>query len=223
MLPVQRTLRRWHKHRGEMAVWEAVSVEGTWGSKRGSLAWWRWGSDFWHQLIARGFAQFDVEEDAKFHWDDGIEGVFGKNKRWILGGMRLKYFMDAYRNPDKKALVVAHSHGGQVAAYAAANGTKMDVLVTMATPVRKDMIEVYKDAQQEVGLWIHIHSNRSDWMQWLGSWFDGSWKLRRRMKYADIQISLPGVGHSGMLDPAVWEQYGIYDAILRKGNDNESA
>src|SRR5438094_7944279 len=37
--------------------------------------------------------------------------------------------------------VVAHSHGGQVLAYAAAHGLVLDVAVTVATPVRSELAD----------------------------------------------------------------------------------
>lgn len=206
-------LRKLYRRHERMAEWECITVEGTWGSKRGELDWWRFGSPFWHYLITSGFARTAVPVTKKFHWDDSVEGIFGKNKRWKLGGERLGYYAKAYRNPNRKLLVIAHSHGGQVAAYAASKGMRIDCLVTVATPVRKDMKQTYEYARGNIGCWIHLYSDRSDWMQWFGSWFDGSWRLRRKMSYADQQIQIPGVGHSGLLNPAMWDRYNLPNRI----------
>lgn len=201
-------------------MFEAITVEGTWGRKRGPYAWWRWGSEFWRQLESHGFDRVHIEnEELKFDWNDSLEGIFGKNTRWVDGGKELFYYIDAFHNPDKKLVVFAHSHGGQVATYTAALGAPIDVLVTMATPVRKDWRKYYAVARHNVKHWFHIHSDNSDWMQWLGSLFDGTWKLMRDMPYAHTNISIPDIGHSGMLDVTVWEQYDLYNKIKEVLND----
>lgn len=207
-------LARFYTRHERMAEWECITVEGTWGSTRDKLDWWRFGSTFWHYLILNGFARTSVPDDKKFHWDDKVEGIWGKNRRWRLGGERLGYYAQAYRDTNKKLLVIAHSHGGQVAAYAAARGMRIDCLVTVATPVRKDMTLTYSDAARNVGCWIHLYSDSSDWMQWFGSWFDGSWRLKREIGAADVTLCVPKVGHSGLLNNEIWHRYNMPRRIM---------
>ena len=110
-------------------------------------------------------------------------------------------------------ILVAHSHGGQVAALALAEGLpQVKRLVTIGTPVREDMREVYKAARGGLVSWHHFYSN-SDWMQLFGSLFDGSWKLTRAMDFAQNVLCYKK-GHSAMLKPSYWEENDLWELVL---------
>jgi hypothetical protein len=98
-----------------------------------------------------------------------------------------------------------------------ASGLKVDVLVSLFSPVRKDMEAVAKLARANVRQWVHVHTDWSDYIQILGGLFDGSVGFVRQHPLADVNINLPGVGHSNVLrDPSLfhhWEEQGLVDAL----------
>lgn len=110
--------------------------------------------------------------------------------------------------------VVAHSHGGQVAAYLAAMasrrlGLEVTELVTLATPVRGDMETIYRRARAGLPCWDHVHGDHQDWWQLAGELFDGRWGWRRAQPWATFNTALP-VGHRDLVDVAIWDRYDLW-------------
>lgn len=177
-----------------------ILVAGTHARDQG---WWRPGSPFAKELEVQGVQL--LHPGDPFSWSTRLNGVQGDNDEWQAAGDALRWYARGF----EAVSVVAHSHGGNVVAYAAAGGLVIDRLVTVATPVRGDLAAQYAAIRKQVQtVWIHLYSDESDWWQWMGSWFDGSWRLRRRMKLADLNFKTPKVGHSGLLDPVLWQQRG---------------
>lgn len=139
--------------------------------------------------------------DLPFIWTTDIDGIFGERKNnidWAAGGAALSYFtrMSQVRVPD----IIAHSHGLQVVLYACAeHGLKVNQLISVGSPVRKDLEDLTKKARLSIGHWIHIHSDYTDRWQWLGTLFDGRFGIVREHPYADRNDFVPGVGHSDLL------------------------
>lgn len=153
-------------------------------------------------MTAAGIRPADVSDP--YIWCTNLDGLFGSNKVWEAAGAALRWYaMSKVRHYPVS--IVAHSHGGQVAAYAAANGLQVDRLITVATPVRKDMEPVYKAARENIQSWYHLHSD-SDLWQVLGGLRDGRWGLHRTMPYADENVVVNNVDHSEFLNPALWDQ-----------------
>jgi len=177
-------------------------IAGTHGREQ---TWWRAESPFARELMRQGVILLDPADP--FTWTTELDGIVGENKVWKDAGDKLRLYAQA--KGQARVSVVAHSHGGNVVAYAAAAGLVIDRLITVATPVRGDLAAEYGELRQAVQtVWIHLYSDASDWIQWLGSWFDGSWRFRRRMKGADLNFKTPAVGHSGLLDPELWRSRG---------------
>lgn len=147
----------------------------------------------------------------RFTWDTKLDGIFGSNDAWVAAGRALCWYLDAKgHNRNKPLMVVAHSHGGQVAAYAVKFGAQVKHLITMATPVRNDLKNVYAVVYRGVERWTHIHSNASDLWQVWGGLFDGKVGVYRKMPNADENIGIPEVGHSGMLEPEAWDKHNLW-------------
>jgi hypothetical protein len=87
-----------------------------------------------------------------------------------------------------------------VVLYACADhDLKVGTLISVGSPVRKDMMCVAKRARGNIGTWIHVHSDGSDRWQWFGELFDGHFGIVREHPLADRNDSVPGVGHGNLL------------------------
>jgi hypothetical protein len=98
-------------------------------------------------------------------------------------------------------------------------------LIDICGPVRDDIIERYgAAAKPNIGHWLHIHSDRSDTMQWLGGIGDGTFGIVRPHPMANINHRLPEAGHSHVLNEATWLV--VWDAwldLIRKRDGCEDA
>ena len=183
-----------------------VLVAGTHGHHD---SWWKPESDFSRMLLSHGIRVADNSDP--YAWCTRLEGLFGNNVVWDTSGKALRWYARS-KVRHYPLSVVAHSHGGQVAAYAAAQGLQIERLVTVATPVRGDMDEVYSKAAQNIGRWVHLHSNNDIW-QVLGGLMDGKWGIHREVPYADENIMVPDIQHSDFLHPELWEENGWWTYI----------
>lgn len=137
----------------------------------------------------------------------------GDHVDWDVSGRQLRFYREVDAADDGSVAYVAHSHGGQVAAYAAARGLRMRVLFTVATPVRADMAAVYEAARSRVDLWVHLYDpTGADRTQIEGELGDGRVSIMRTMPAAPnvINVAVRGMAHSrALVDPAmlrVWDE-----------------
>ncbi len=200
---------------------KVILVPGTLAAQkdRDTPDWWQEGSpliDFLHE------ATFSVTGMGRPWWSTDIDGIRGPNADWMAGGMALYTYLvpplcPDRRMPPEETRVIAHSHGGQVALYAAAYGLKIRSLITIASPIRKDMQKIIAAARPNIGHWLHIHSDKSDWMQMLGGLFDRRIGVYRRMPRADVNLLLPNVGHSKVLHENIHYTWDIIAKSLQQG------
>ncbi|OGG46184.1 MAG: hypothetical protein A3F84_10400 [Candidatus Handelsmanbacteria bacterium RIFCSPLOWO2_12_FULL_64_10] len=192
-----------------------VLIAGTWGDYQ-EESWWRPGSPFVREAVRHGVHLLDPGDP--FRWSTRLDGLMGGNAEWELSGEVLKWYCHA-KAPGETVNLIAHSHGGQVAAYALARGLKVGTLVTVATPVRRDMEDVYQRACLRNGLprcvhrWVHIHTDRRDLWQWFGELGDGLLGIRRGMPAPAENVSEPGRDHGSLLDPALWTSRGWWEWV----------
>ncbi len=168
--------------------------------------WWMVGSGFVRMLQEAGLRVENLREP--YLWDTDLDGLGRHNDAWIAAGWSLIWYCHKHVPPVgnvyQPVSIIAHSHGGQLVAYAASRGLIVDTLITVATPVRRDMLRIHREARPNIRQWVHLYSDWSDWMQVLGALFDGRIGVYRKMDLADRNIKVPGVGHSGLLNPALW-------------------
>jgi hypothetical protein len=186
-------------------------VPGThgWAPKDLKAQWYQEGS-LWRALMdSEGF---DVDT---FIWSTNLDGFWPWRKRatWHAAGLHLRDRIVPPRAPTMRipplwTHVITHSHGLQPALIAAANGLYIHTLVDICGPVRADIIQEYGEAaRKNIGYWIHLHSDGSDSMQWLGGLGDGFFGVRRPhplVGSAGCNHHLPDAGHSGVLHDAKW-------------------
>jgi hypothetical protein len=190
-----------------------ILIGGTHGEDDG---WWKPSSSFGQGLAAAGLEIADPMEPFEWSNDvDGllVQGLFGRKHRdWIAAGHALMWYAH-YKVPPRsdgeprRVSIVAHSHAGQVALYAAYYGLLIDRLITVATPVRRDMAHVISGARATIRFWAHLHGDARDWWQVLGGR-----TLERRMTLADQNVYEPA-GHTDLLNPNLWTDRRWWDLL----------
>lgn len=174
-----------------------MPISGTHEKRKKS--WVNKGSMFDRFMTAFGFARL-AEHGLRF-WSGALAGTFfaGRGHRvWKFGGRTVYAFLEKLTPEERaKLVIVAHSHGGTVLAYALAMRPllKVGAIVTVGTPVRKDMDDVWALAKEATDLHIQIYSvGVGSFMRWVGQ----RGRLRREMPWADVRWTVKG-GHSGVL------------------------
>ena len=192
----------------------AVLVAGTHDWSDDHNGWYSPGSPFSSLLRLKGIEPVFADERS-FVWSTGLGGVgFGNSDLavWEAAGINLLAYCvpplcPQHRIAPDELLVITHSHGLQVALFAFAHGLK-GCLIDVSGPVRKDMEPVARLAAPNIAHWLHLHSDRSDRWQVLGSLFDGRFGVVRAHPMADRNDSIPGVGHSELLrDPVHYHHW----------------
>lgn len=194
-----------------------LAIAGTWawnGSSKGQ--WYDPGSPFSANMRTRGFEHLHLEcgDGRPFVWDTDVDGnqfwrrLIGKKPSvtgWQAAGTNLYDYCVPPFAPDRcvppeNLHAIGHSHGGQVILFAAADGLKINTLITVSSPIRADLTEIYRRARKNIGFWLHIHSDRSDRWQWMGEVGDGRFGIVRNHPFADQNNSYQDVGHSQILN-----------------------
>lgn len=202
-------------------------VAGTHGfGRRHASQWWEPGGAFYDFLDRSGF--YMLGGDRPFTWStslDGLGWLIPRGRRhitWESAGINL----DCYMRPPLGRLdyvpiaqrnIIAHSHGLQVVAYACSRGLKINRLITLGSPVRRDMEYIYRSARPNIGQWLHVHSDHSDRWQWLGTLFDGRIGIIREHPLADRNVKIARVGHTKLLEDvssfALWHTRGLLNFL----------
>lgn len=203
----------------------ALLVQGTHGWGRDdNVQWWECRSPFC--LFLRRSDISTLGGDRPFIWSTDLDGVgfFHRKGRRHINWESAGYNLHSYLRPPLSSHfddyvpladrnLIAHSHALQVVAYACANGLKINRLVTIGSPVRSDMADVYAKARKNIGVWTHVHSDGSDRIQWFGELFDGHLGIVREAPLADRNILIASVSHSRLLNDSTcfpfWQTTGL--------------
>jgi hypothetical protein len=178
------------------SLWKGrwVGVAGT-GANKKDNRWWLSDSAFSKYLLELGYRP--LRSDA-FVWSTDLDGFWAGHSDWDAAGAALTYYFAHTRAADRN--VICHSHGLQAVLYACGKyGLEINSLTSVCSPIRKDMEELAGKARSSIGYWTHIHSDWSDRTQILGSLWDGAFGIVRTHPLADINVKIPGVGHSDLL------------------------
>lgn len=214
-----------------MKATKVLPIHGTWGFPAKHGDWWQYDSALSWYLMRHGLDHLRPEDPFSWSGDaGGIRWPFGANRShtdWQAGGKALRWYLidgRERRNYVRVAerRVISHSHGLAPVLYACAEGLWLDRLVSVTAPIRADMAEIARRARPNIGKWIHVHAASGDRMQVYGAILDGVWGIHRKAEWthtdgtvtrADEQISVPGVGHSGLLNRPDcfhwWEDAGL--------------
>lgn len=203
--------------------------------------WFNAGSAWSRYMRAHGFEPADPNDP--FVWSTDINGLDGWRRLlpslglppkgdhadWVAGGKSLKWRQRHFAYEDRG--VFAYSNAGQVAAYALADGLQIPWLVTIATPVRADMADVWRAARPNVGCWLALRASRLDPVMLLGSLGDGRLSIRRPQDHAlaDLNAGVATMRHGLVLsDPGHfdhWEDRGWLEMLRlhRRGTRSSSS
>lgn len=187
-----------------------IAVPGTWGVLD---PWWRLQSPWWQMLEREGFAP----ADQQCAWSMGLVVIRHRRDDWERGAEVLAASLEAMPAGVPR-VVVAHSHGGQIALLAAAGGHRIDRLLTLGTPPRAEMADAIDAARPLIGRWHHVCALRWDVWGWAGQLAGGAaFYARRTFAQADQNIRMPGIDHVKLLnDPAFfgrWRDFGLIDFL----------
>jgi hypothetical protein len=211
-----------------------LPIAGThgWRGKHSAAGrWWRKDSRFGEFMVAEGFVH--LGGDRPFVWTTDVNGhrpwrrlvgVGDPHLDWECAGENLAAWLRPYRDVDDTYTpltdrrLIVHSHGLQPVLYACANNDlKVHRLVSVMSPVRRDLRELAEKARPNIGKWLHLHTDASDRWQWLGAIGDGAIGINRRHPLADYNVRVKGAGHTGVLeDPALitlWREAGWLDFL----------
>ena len=195
-----------------------IPVAGTWGRRYRLIdgrPWHRRGSSFFQRMKDCGWSRVEQDRDPLLpdngYWSGDLGGVLIQSMYewfaqslsahppvWAAGGDALAALLAKrqYEWDGKELVVIAHSHGGQVAALAfAAFRPEINLrLITVDMPVRRDMYPVYAQAAEQIAHWTHLHSRFFNPVRLVGSRCGPC-----RNPFANLNIEVPG-GHSGILN-----------------------
>ena len=175
-------------------------------------AWYRRSSPFDQLMVQHGLRRVDQDGDPQTpdrgYWSGDVGGLLlqrawpwaDAHAPWTQGAHELVTFIfQRWAEFGVGVTLVAHSHGGQVVAYALELLRHEDPLplhvITVDMPVRRDMAGVYARAQQAAASWTHLYSERG-WksrFRWLGNRFGP-----RELAGATRNIEVAG-WHSGIV------------------------
>ncbi len=185
---------------------KVILLAGTWANGRGAPqdAWWKPGSAFAEEGKRHGL---EYPDDADpFVWCTGLDGVDIFHEHWLSAAHSLIWYCQAKQLTSVN--IIAHSHGGQVAAIASGLGLKIETLITVATPVRQDVVF----HRASIRRFVHIYGGVRDYVQILGGLsLTGLEQLKldltrfqRDMPNADRNICKRECGHSDLHEAALW-------------------
>lgn len=208
-----------------------TAIRGTWGY-RGLFDQNHWathGSPVTQYLEGHGLRLLTDSRGRGFTWTTALDGwqitrrIFGKPtdiSDWEVGAACLcDYYLPPsvdpmYHVPGSKVIVLAHSHGANPAIIAAALGLKINVLVTVSSPVRVDVLRKYgREARPNIGYHLHYWSD-GDRLQAAGGAGDGHYGIIREYAFSEQHapiyacnqnVRLPrAADHSGLLHEPSW-------------------
>ena len=227
-----------------------IPVAGTWARRDfRKNAWYRTASPFDQKMSSIGYTRVDQNRDPqepdRGFWSGDVNGLifqrlFRTSQRdWKLGGADLAEFIGIKRRQELKdadeVAIIAHSHGGQVVAFALKFLKDQGIdpppklrVVTVDMPVRtgrvlgflwrRSMDHIYETASNCIAQrWDHLYSQRAwrhpkTYWRWLGSQLGP-----RKLKYARSNREIPG-GHSGILSPSC---FGPWPEIMANWSGNQ--
>lgn len=216
-----------------------IPVQGTWGwdEDPNTIVWWEDGSLFVQHL--RTLNLIKLPSIRPLLWSTNLEGhqvwryIFkskGERHRiWKAGGLSTCYFVEGH---DGRAAInlhdrnfIVHSHGLQVILYACGvYGLRIRNLISVGSPIRKDMEGVTIAALGNIDNWLHIYDPEKDDIKSWGEVGDGRfrWPWQKSiLPLADKLVPVKGAGHSGTLnDPKFFQVWTEHQDWLRLNGRN---
>lgn len=202
-----------------------IATAGTFAINR-EVEWYQPDSDFSKFLLDNGCKQLETNPLKRYMWSTALDGVGDANDTWDAAGRALAHYIvppllgKSLVKPED-TYIIAHSHGGNVVAYACGKyGLKVNGLVTVGTPIRGDLYDVYKSALPNITRHLHIYAGWRDYWQLWGALFDGRFGIHREHPFAHRNERVPEGDHGSVLrDPKffpLWTERGWLDFWIGK-------
>ncbi len=197
-----------------------LPVAGThgWNEDPYKFDWWERGSAFNGFMAERNIL---LHPRSPFEWSTELDGMFQRNfATWKAAARHLTCHLDQFHTFDRN--IIAHSHGGQVAILAAFYGCKIRNLITVGTPVRKEIEDLLPAAVGNIGYWLHIADGKNDMWSVFGAIGDGRVSVRHFFDMADRNDNIKGTGagHTGILMKReffpLWDTYAWHEELRKE-------
>lgn len=182
-----------------------VIIHGTWANNE---SWWRWPSEFPQYIDLQACDVYKKEHPYTWSGDNTDEA------RREGGKILLDW---VHEHPVQKLIIIAHSHGGNVAFIASQIGLKIHKLILMGTPIRTDYLPNMENIQKV----YNIYSN-ADYAQILGA-LPYKRNSGRHLPEASENISVEtktSNPHSELHTIPLWQNEGLV-RILTEGSIND--
>lgn len=199
-----------------------IPIPGTFSWDEDPLVyqWYERGSSFETYLRE----EHDIHQHPRGYltWSTALDGVFWKKNMavWKAAAKHLACHLETVPWQDRN--IIAHSHGGQVAIMAAASGLRFRTLITVGTPIRKDVERFADTAAGNIDYWFHICDSHTDLVSILGALFDGRVRIKHRFDQANDVDDICGIGHSKILNDdwaiKLWTERGWAKRIVHMAN-----
>jgi pimeloyl-ACP methyl ester carboxylesterase len=171
------------------------------GTNEKTSSWASAGSDFEDHMKGAGFDRY--ADDHQF-WSRALAGTFftkSGHQVWTHGGFDVMEYLERWTEAElHRTVVIAHSYGGAVLAYALASSPRLrhhlGAIITVGTPIRRDLDAIWMSARDGSGV-FHVCIYGTG----LGArirFFGQRGRFVREMSWADLKYGVKG-GHSGML------------------------
>ena len=181
-----------------------ITVAGTSGAKAQG-DWYLPTSELSKFLLVHGCEQLELNPLKRYMWSTALDGIDADNTTGDAAGRALAHYiapplLDRSLVKPEDTYIIAHSHGGNVVAYACGKyGLKINGLITVGTPIRKDLHDIYKDASSNISRHLHLYASWRDIWQLLGSLFDGRFGIHRKHPFATKNDRVPKGDHGSIL------------------------
>lgn len=181
---------------------DVVFIGGTWSGhlEDDEVQWWQ----YWNTgTFAHKFTRFYNRAGYAFQWSGDLKvSRWRWSKPWKKAALRL--ITELKEAEIHRPVIVAHSHGGNVALHAIALGLEVEHLITLATPPRGGV-------PQAGCKWTHIVGSR-DWTTRFGMMFDGRISMRTTHKNAK-NIVLKKENHASVHKIPTWTKHDLWAKV----------
>ena len=179
--------RRRKRRRGPAKIVDEITImiHGTWASNG---KWWRPGGDFF-EYVKKDLGRSDLySKSDRFVWS-------GKNRdrKRKQAGVELSKWLKEHKSSEVN--VFAHSHGANIAMLATHQDIRMDRLIMLSPPVRKDYFAKWSNVGQAYN--IQAAFDPVVGIARGGQWFNNSHVKEKKLKFN---------GHSASHEPHVWRK-----------------
>jgi hypothetical protein len=184
-----------------------IAIPGT-GTEKRNFDWHLPTSALSKLFLENGCEQLELNPLKRYMWSTALDGIDDKHLVWDSAGRALAHYIippllgESLLKPED-TFIIAHSHAGNVVAHACGKyGLKINGLITVGMPIRKDLYDIYKAAAPNITRHLHLYAGWRDYWQWWGALFDGRFGIHREHPFAHENRKVSGGNHGSILrDP----------------------